>query len=845
MIYPESFEHKIGFDEVRRLLKGRCLSSLGAEWAESRVVFSENPEEVRRNLQLAAEYGKFTEQEDDLFEENYYDVREALMRVRPERTYLEELALFDLKRSLQTVADLVRFFTRTDGENAEGEANYKYPALQEMAREVAVFPELIREIDTVLNKYGKVKDTASPELLSIRHSMETTTRSISHTLRSIIAEAQSEGYIDRDVAPTLRDGRLVIPVAPSLKRKIRGIVHDESATGKTVFIEPASIVEANNRIRELKSAEKREVIRILQSLTETVRPHIPAIIDSQWFLAHTDYLRALTLFSCSFGALIPRISDRPMLAWHGAVHPLLKQALERHGGTLVPLDIKIAFDRDESRRILLISGPNAGGKSVCLKTVGLLQYMLQCGMPIPVRENSITGIFSDIMLDIGDQQSLEDDLSTYSSHLLNMKQMLRKAGKGSLLLIDEFGSGTEPLIGGALAEAMLDRFVKSGACGIITTHFQNLKHYAEANNAVVNGAMLYDRHEMRPLFILQIGNPGSSFAIEIARNIGLPEEVISYATQIVGEDYIMSDKYLQDITRDKVYWERKRQNIRQREKQLEETVARYETELLQLQKEKKQVISRAKEDALSLLQASNAKIENTIREIRENEAERKRTQAVRQELTEFREDLEQEEGDDWIARKVAKIQRRQQRRLEGKNLHSERKEAKVEQRPEKPTQRKEASFKPGDTVRLRGQSVVGQIESLSGKNATVLFGMMKSSVSIERLEHAAKPVEDRSKQAVSFVSKATRDAIYEKKLQFKPDIDLRGMRGDEALRAVTEFIDDAIQLEYPRVRILHGTGTGALRSLIRQYLGTVAGIRSFADEHVQFGGAGITVVNLD
>ncbi len=862
MVYPDFFEQKIGFDEVRTLLKGRCLSSLGTEWAESRVCFSDKHEEVCANLALVAEYTRFIETEEDFFEENYFDVREQLMRARPERTYMEELSLFDLKRSLQTVSDLVRLFGRKESETADGEPVYKYPALQKMTEEVAVFPDLIRAIDNVLNKYGKVKDTASPELLSIRHNIETTTRSISHSLRSIIAEAQSEGYIDRDVAPTLRDGRLVIPVAPSLKRKIKGIVHDESATGKTVFIEPASIVEANNRIRELKSAEKREVIRILQELTEVVRPHISEILESQWFLAHTDYLRALCSFSQNFGCIVPRVNRWSMISWSSAAHPLLKQALERHGGTLVPLDIKLGLEKDGSRRIIVISGPNAGGKSVCLKTVGLLQYMLQCGMPIPVRENSQAGIFTDIMLDIGDQQSLEDDLSTYSSHLLNMKQMLRHSKKGSLLLIDEFGGGTEPGIGGALAEAMLHRFVENGASGVITTHFQNLKTYAESDPAVVNAAMLYDRHEMRPLFVLQIGNPGSSFAIEIARSIGLPEEVIDYAKDIVGEDYVMSDKYLQDITRDKVYWERKRQNIRQREKQLEETVTRYENELQELQKEKKKVISRAKEDALTLLQESNAKIENTIRAIRESEAERQRTLAARQELAEFREEIEEKEKDeDWIARKIAKIQRRQERKANKKNNPA----------PTAPTANLKSAgisnilgglaalgtnaapaasspaivFKVGDTVRLKGQTVVGEIEALSASAAIVRFGMVKSSISFDRLEHAKRPVVDRAKQTATFISKETRDAMYEKKLQFKPDIDLRGMRGDEALRAVTSFIDDAIQLEYPRVRILHGTGTGALRTLIRQYLGTVAGVRSFADEHVQFGGSGITVVNLD
>lgn len=874
MIYPDNFERKIGFSEIRTLLKGRCLSSLGTEWVDKKLHFMTSYQEVVQALDEAREFARFTTECEAEIESEFFDVREALLHVRPERTYLEELDLFNLKRSIRSVLSYVNAFTQAEdgddsgeplppvvagsgdapSETAEAPAPaYLYPALAHMCEDVSTFPDIVRRIDDVLNKYGKVKDTASPELLTLRHQVEVTVRSISHSLRSIISEAQASGYIDRDVAPTLRDGRLVIPVAPALKRKIKGIVHDESATGKTVFIEPAAVVDANNRIRELRAAERREVIRILQELTSNVRPHIPAILDSLQFLAHVDYLRALTFFSEAYNAIVPTLSKESNIDWVQAIHPLLQQSLARHGQKMVPLDVSLR----RNQRILLISGPNAGGKSVCLKTVGLLQYMLQCGMPVPADERSKPGIFSDIFIDIGDEQSLENDLSTYSSHLLNMKEMMRNAGPRSLLLIDEFGGGTEPQIGGALAEAILNRFVHNTTYGIITTHYQNLKHFAEQTQAVVNGAMLYDRAKMQPLFMLQIGNPGSSFAVEIARKIGIPEEVIQYAANLVGQDYIMSDKYLQDIVRDKMYWESKRRNIRSREKQLEDTVARYEREMTDFQQERRTVMAQAKAEAKQLLDQSNARIENTIRSIREAQAEKEKTREVRAELAEFKEKLEENTDEqDRIARKIAKIQRRQQRKDEGGGNGRQRHAAgqaaaAAALRGNTPAAASPAAtltaegFAAGQYVRIKGQTTTGRIESIAGKTAKVLFGMMYTQVALKRLEPAEAPKpESTISQVSTFVSKETRDAMYEKKLHFKPEIDLRGMHIDEALTAVSYFIDDSIQLEQARVRILHGTGTGALRELVRNYLRTVPGVRDFRDEHVQFGGAGITVVEL-
>ena len=832
MIYPHNFEQKIGFDQIRQLLKGKCLSTLGEERVDE-MTFSDNYDEINQRLEQVVEFVRITQEEEDFPAQYFFDVRPSLKRIRVEGMYMDEQELFDLRRSLETIRDIVRFLQQSDEE--EETENSPYPALRELAGDILVFPQLIARIDCILDKFGKIKDNASAELLRIRRELSATTGSISRSLNSILRVAQSEGYVDKDVTPTMRDGRLVIPVAPGMKRKIRGIVHDESATGKTVFIEPAEVVEANNRIRELEGEERREIIRILTEFSATVRPQVPALLSSYEFLAEIDFIRAKALFGIDIKGLKPSFENKQIVDWFQAVHPLLQMSLAKHDKKVVPLDIILTRDK----RILLISGPNAGGKSVCLKTVGLLQYMLQCGMLVSMHERSHAGIFSHIFIDIGDEQSIEDDLSTYSSHLTNMKMMLKSCNGESLILIDEFGGGTEPQIGGAIAEAVLKRFNLKGTFGVITTHYQNLKHFAEDHEGVVNGAMLYDRHEMRALFQLQIGNPGSSFAVEIARKIGLPEEVIADASEIVGSEYIQSDKYLQDIVRDKRYWETKRQNIRKREKQMEDTIARYEQEIQELERSRKEILKKAKEEAERLLQESNAKIENTIRTIKEAQAEKERTRTARQELTDFKqqvENLEKAALEEKIARKMEKLREKQERKKD--------KKAKQANAPETPVAPKIRPIEAGDYVRIKGQTSVGQVMEISGKNAVVMFGLMKTNVKADRLERTDAPKAAPLSSKATFVSSETQDRMYEKKLNFKQDIDVRGMRGDEAIQAVTYFIDDAILVGVSRVRILHGTGTGILRTLIRQYLATVPGVAHFQDEHVQFGGAGITVVDL-
>ena len=820
MFYPLNFEQKTGFDKIRLLISDKCLSPLGKERVAD-MYFLTDYKTIGDKLEQVDEFVRIQQEEEDFPANYFFDVRYSLKRIRPEGTWLDERELFDLKRSLQTIHDIVRFFRPAE------EEEIKYPALTALAGDILVFPQLIGKIDAILDKFGKIKDSASPELQTIRREITVTMSNISRSLQSILRSAQSEGVVDKDVTPTMRDGRLMIPVAPAFKRKIKGIVHDESATGKTVFIEPEVVVEANNRIRELEGEEKREIIRILTEFTNLVRPLAPDILQSYEFLADIDFIRAKALFALEVGGIRPIVEDTQQVDWVKAVHPLLYLSLKKQHKEVVPLDITLTPEK----RLLIISGPNAGGKSVCLKTVGLLQYMMQCGLLVPMHERSRMGIFENLFIDIGDEQSIENDLSTYSSHLTNMKFFVKNCNEKTILLIDEFGSGTEPQIGGAIAEALLHRFNERNSYGVITTHYQNLKHFAEETPGVVNGAMLYDRHLMQPLFKLAIGNPGSSFAIEIARKIGLPEDVIAEASEKVGQDYINMDKYLQDIVRDKRYWESKRQNIRQHEKRLEEVIARYEKDLNEVNSQRKEIVKEAKAEAAQILSEANAKIENTIREIKEAQAEKERTKQVRADLQEFKERIgDKQEEDDRIARKMAKLKERSERK--------------------KQKQKMSVSFnrdviEVGDNVRLKGQTTPGTVLEVQEKDAVVAFGMIKSTVKLDRLEKVSKGQIKKDIQKSSFISEQTSDQMHEKRLRFKQEIDVRGMRGDEALQTVTYFIDDAIQVGAQQVRILHGTGSGILRQLIREYLRSVPGVRDFHDEHVQFGGAGITVVELE
>ncbi len=815
MIYPGNFESKIGFDSIRKEVERRCISSLGSSYC-AKMRMSANRADVELKLNQTNEFLTILQSKKDFPVSYFFDMRVHLKGLTAPGSFITTENLFDLRRSLSTVAKIVNFFAVSDGEASP------YPCLSALAHEMMPFRELVTEIDRIIDKFGNIKDSASAQLRELRQQIASATSSINGIMRRIIANGKKDGFFDNDTAPSVRDGRLVLPVAPMHKRKVRGIVHDESASGKTIFIEPEEIVEANNRIRETEAEIRREIVRILTEITNMIRPHIDELNATYSTLGLFDFIRAKAIFAADIDGQMPHIENHPTIEWYHAVHPVLLLSLREQGKDVVPLNIEL----NRKQRILVISGPNAGGKSVCLKTVGAVQYMMQCGMLPPVYSNSHMGLFSNIFIDIGDQQSIEDDLSTYSSHLQNMKTFLSRGNAQTLVLIDEFGSGTEPQIGGAIAQAILEQLNGHRLMGVITTHYQNLKHLAEDTPGLVNGAMLYDRQQMKPLFQLSIGYPGSSFAIEIARKIGLPSDVINKASEIVGSDYINMDKYLLDIVRDRRYWENKRQEVHAKEKKLDAAINDYNTQIDTLSREHKSIINEAKKEAKEILKQSNRAIERTIKEIKEVQADKERTKEARSKLDEFNAQLGERNNPSRILQQSIKPK------------HT----VKPPRKPQPSTLPTDSPIAVGDNVVMENSSTVGNVLSLDGKWATVAFGAIKTKVDVKRLKRTMRKAE-RPKD-VTFISKSTTDEMRARQLNFKQEIDVRGMRADEALQAVTYFIDDAIQFSSKRVRILHGTGTGALREAIRQYLNTVNGVTRYHDEHVQLGGAGITVVEL-
>lgn len=814
MIYPETLEYKIGFITVRNQIKKECISPFGQRLVDDMAMLDEFAT-IDFKLKSTAEMRKIVER-DDLPLGQLHDITHQLRTLAVGGAFLLASELMSLRSTLQAMSDISKYFTQSASEDGQE----LYPSLKSIVTDMVTFANCVQAINRIIDQYGNVLDSASPELSEIRRELSRMSGRVNSAMRSVMARAQKDGILEADAAPTMRDGRLVLPVAPMNKRRISGIVHDESASGKTIFIEPAEVVEANNRIRELELAERREIARILTMLADELRPFAPEMEESLGIMGELDFIHAKGLYAKTIGASLPHISESPELEWYHACHPVLMLALAKKDKELVPLDITLT-KRD---RILIISGPNAGGKSVCLKTVGIIQYMMQCGVLPPLYENSHMGIFNDIFIDIGDDQSIENDLSTYSSHLLNMRFLLKNSGGGSLVLIDEFGSGTEPQIGAAIAQAILHQLNEAGIWGVITTHYQNLKHFAEDTEGLVNGSMLYDRQRMMPLFKLSIGNPGSSFAVEIARKIGLPEKIIKEAEEIVGSDYINMDKYLLDIARDKRYWENKRQSIRLKEKKIEQVLVRYESEAEQLRAQRKEILSEAKDEAKRIISESNATIERTIHEIRRSQADKEKTRQARQELAEKKESI----GKEHIKAPEALRKAPKRKRLP-KALSQETSSAPIE---------------AGDIVKLDGEGTPGKVIEVQGDNAVVIFGLLKTTVKLTRLHHTLSQL-PQAKKSSTFVSSSTTEDIRSRQLSFKQDIDVRGMRVDEAIQAVTYFIDDAIQFSAASVRILHGTGTGALRQSIREYLSTVRGVKGCRDEDVRFGGAGITVVDLE
>ncbi len=822
MFYPENFENKIGFDRIREMLKEHCLCTLGIAHVES-MAMTDSFELLDQLLNETAEFRDICQFEDNFPVDNYIDVSISLKKARVEGAFLETEEVFNLKKSLDAIKSVLRFFK-------ELEEKEKYPILRKLAGNVNFFPFVLEKIDAILTKTGRIKDNASPDLQKIRKEVIQKQSYVNKRLLSILKNAQQSGIAEQDATLTIRNGRLVIPVSAANKRKISGLIHDESATGKTAFIEPADVVELNNEIKELEYAEQREIIKILTLFTDAIRPYIDDLDQAYLFLGYIDFLRAKALFAIKIGAIRPELKNNQMFHWSRAIHPLLYLSHKKINKEIVPLDIRL----EHNSRILLISGPNAGGKSVCLKTVGLLQYMMQCGMLVPMNIDSSMGIFSKIFIDIGDEQSLENDLSTYSSHLLNMKYFAKNGDKQTLILIDEFGSGTEPMLGGAIAEAILEEFNQKEIYGVITTHYANLKHYASSANGIINGAMLFDTGQIKPLFRLEIGKPGSSFAIDIARKIGLPEEILKNASERVGQEHIQFDKHLREIIRDKRYWVDKRDKIRIAEKKLQALIDQYTDELKQTKKQQKEILSQAKLKAEEMLAGINKEIENTIRIIKESQADKEKTRDARKNLEQFKSNLAEQPiiADPTLEGKLDKAGKIRKKLGIEENAPEDKKRLKEERK-----------IKTGDKVRLVNQDVIGEVLDVNGDSILVAFGNMITTVKEIRL---LRVNEDETKKSAKQNSQSSFGYnLSERKLNFNSDIDIRGKRADEAIEIVRRLIDEAIMVSVRELRILHGKGNGILKQVIREYLQTMNVVRSCRDEQVEFGGAGITLVELD
>lgn len=824
----KSIEIRLGFDRIRRQIADLC-STQGARELVAEMDFATSPAVVEERQALAEEVREALLMAQEFPKGELVEFSHVVAKLAVEGTFLECDELVALRSGLRCVGEARRVFLA--GEE-------RYPRMAALSKPIGDFPEVVGHINTIIDRHGEVKDSASVELYEIRRTIRAHQGQAAKRLQAVLAEAIRQGFVEPDTTLSVRDGRPVIPVSAANKRKVRGFVHDESATGKTVYIEPVEVVEINNALREAEYAEAREVVRILTLLTDEIRPQWEALGESRKYLTHFDFLRGKARWAVANGAYRAILSEDGTLRLADARHPLLQQNHAKEKKEVVPLDLVL----NGARRILVISGPNAGGKSVCLKTVGLLQYMFQSGVAIPASAVSELPIFERIFIDIGDQQSIENDLSTYSSHLTNMKAMLAGTSPRSLILIDEFGSGTEPTIGGAMAEAMLERFVESGTYGIITTHYTNIKYFASNHAGVANGAMLFDVQNITPLFRLEMGEPGSSFAIEIARKIGLPEQIIRSASEKVGSEVISLERQLREVARNRNYWEQKRERIRIADKRVEEMESEYAARLAALKEERTAIIRQAKEDAKEIIAQTNKTIENTVRVIRESQADRETTRLARREIEAVRERVESDVDylsaeSEKVAREMEKIERRRQKRAERKALRGEQMEEKTAKEPEK------LPVVVGAKVRIAGQEGVGEVLSVKGKKATVAMGQIMTTIAIERLEAISQSEFKKLTRPTTARTVVSVD-ISSRKLAFKDNIDIRGMRAAEAMEVVQDFIDDAIMVGIGSVTILHGKGTGALKEEVRRYLRYIPQVASATDDHPDRGGAGITLVKF-
>ena len=809
MLYPNTLEHKLGFDTIRERLKEACVSPLGQDYVQ-KIRFTDNAPLIDKLLRQTIEFKHIVQYEPDFPNSNYIDVRSQLSRARVEGLALSEAEFFDLKLAFRTIQDCLRFLARKEEDN-------NFPFLRELAGPVGVDKKLTESLERVIDDRGNVRDSASPELASIRRRIISEQANLRKRLDSILRQARQNGWIPDDLSLTVRGGRLVIPIAAEHKRKIKGFVHDESQTGQTVFLEPAEVFDTNNEIRELEYEERREIYRILLTLTDQVRPHLEDLKKAVNFLAQIDFIRAKAKLAVQLEAIMPKLHDRPLVNWTTARHPLLylsfaKTSPPADRKTVVPLSVRL----DEKSRILIISGPNAGGKSVALKTIGLLQYMLQCGLLVPMADYSEMGIFQNLFIDIGDEQSLENDLSTYSSHLTAMKQFLIGANKRTLFLIDEFGTGTEPGLGGAIAESILEDLNKSGAYGVVNTHYTNLKVMADKTAGLINGAMRFDGEHLEPLYQLEIGRPGSSFAFEIAQKIGLPKGIIDRAKEKLGNQQVNFEKLLKELDIEKRVFSEKNLEISINQRKLAQQLAEYTALKTRLDNEQKKIVNDAKQKAKTLVQEANQRIENTIREIKENKAERDVTKQVRQELERF----------------------------ERSELKSEPVLIETPKPTEEEVEDAGGAVHVGSYVRIIGQNTIGEVLALRGKDAEIRIGDLKSNVKLNRLEKVSQKT---FKEATDVRDERPRSQgvdINEKMQNFSFNLDIRGKRGEEALGEVDRFFDDALMLGYPELRIVHGKGDGILRTLVRNHLRGYKQVGKMEDEHADRGGAGVTIVKM-
>ena len=802
MIYPSDFENKIGFNYVRERLNELCISEMGKECV-GKMCFCTDVDEIHTYLRLIQDFQTLIQDGVPFPVRDYNDLREEFKHLAIVGTVISLESMFALKPTLSALSYIFKFF--------KSEASEKVPYLKALAEDISIDNHIFTEINRLIDDKGEIPDNASAELAEIRRDIRRKQSSIDHRMHKILVEAKNSGWTDSTAEMTIRDGRPVIPVRAADKRELRGFIHDESATGQTVYIEPAEIFETNNEIKELEYAERREINKILLAFTKILRPEIPNLIMAWRLLGLLDFIRAKALLSHEYNCVIPEVIDEPMFDWIEARHPLLEQKLKGQGKRITPLDLRLG----DNNRILVISGPNAGGKSVCLKTIGLIQYMMQCGLAIPVKVDSKCGIFHDMFIDIGDEQSLENDLSTYSSHLINMKELLEHGNERSLFLIDEFGTGTEPQLGGAIAEAILLKMNEKKSFGVVTTHYANLKLLADNHPGIVNGAMLFDTRYLQPLYVMMIGKPGSSFAFEIAKKIGFPNEILDSAAEISGREHLDFDQQLQQLEIEKKEVRKKEYELKVADKLLDEVVTKYKTQLADIEKNRKTLLKEASKEAQEIIDRANAKIEKTIREIKEAQAEKVRTKELREELKEMKTNLANEE----------------------KNLS---KQLKAEEKEEIAN----ADLKVGDMVCINELEVVGELLAITDTDVTIQFGDVRLRTTADKLRKISRSQARKAQQNPSYLRKSIMNDINEKAQHFNLTLDVRGQRGDEAVDNVAKYIDEANLLSIKEVSILHGKGNGILRKLIREYLSKQSCVQNFSDASLETGGAGITRVTL-